>query len=225
MLQIDAEVLRLYDLPPRLERQILDLFAGWERQGVPFVSTAIILMIMSRAFPCMSTYPLRMQLPRRDTCAIRRNPKSLPRYCTLCARRCKPSRSSNRARIFAGHQHTQLLVRRGNGRTPKCCPASDNSDADTPLRISAISWGEIEYGHRCVSDTDTDIQTACKDFVNKRLPNVLPIHQSTSHYYGQIRARLFEKFAPKNGRRNLRPCQLADPLRRQVLAFRKMTCG
>jgi len=37
MLQIDAEVLRLYDLPPRLERQVLDLFAGWERQGVSFV--------------------------------------------------------------------------------------------------------------------------------------------------------------------------------------------
>jgi len=36
MLQIDAEVLRLYDLPPRLERQILDRFAEWERQGVPF---------------------------------------------------------------------------------------------------------------------------------------------------------------------------------------------
>ena len=36
MLQIDAEVLRLYDMPSRLERQILDLFAGWERQGVPF---------------------------------------------------------------------------------------------------------------------------------------------------------------------------------------------
>jgi hypothetical protein len=37
MLRVDAEVLGLYDLPPRLERQILDLFAGWERQGVPFV--------------------------------------------------------------------------------------------------------------------------------------------------------------------------------------------
>lgn len=37
MLQIDAEVLRLYDLPPRFERQLLDLFVGWERQGVPFI--------------------------------------------------------------------------------------------------------------------------------------------------------------------------------------------
>ena len=36
LLQIDAEVLHLYDFPPRLERQVLDFFAGWERQGVPF---------------------------------------------------------------------------------------------------------------------------------------------------------------------------------------------
>ncbi len=36
LLALDAEVLRLYDLPPRLERQVLDLFAGWPRLGVPF---------------------------------------------------------------------------------------------------------------------------------------------------------------------------------------------
>jgi len=36
LLQVDAEVLKLYDLPPRLERQLLDYFRGWERQGVPF---------------------------------------------------------------------------------------------------------------------------------------------------------------------------------------------
>ncbi len=36
MLRVDADVLRLYDLPPRLERQLLDLFAGWQREGVPF---------------------------------------------------------------------------------------------------------------------------------------------------------------------------------------------
>jgi hypothetical protein len=34
LLSIDAEVMRLYDLPPKLERQVLDLFAGEERQGV-----------------------------------------------------------------------------------------------------------------------------------------------------------------------------------------------
>ncbi len=33
---IDAEILRLYDLPPRLERQLLDFFAGHQRKGVDF---------------------------------------------------------------------------------------------------------------------------------------------------------------------------------------------
>ena len=34
--RIDAEVLRLYQLPAVLERQLLDYFAGWTRPGVPF---------------------------------------------------------------------------------------------------------------------------------------------------------------------------------------------
>jgi type I restriction-modification system DNA methylase subunit len=34
--RIDAEVLRLYKLPPHLERQVLNLFSGVERRGVPF---------------------------------------------------------------------------------------------------------------------------------------------------------------------------------------------
>ncbi|UCE58408.1 MAG: SAM-dependent DNA methyltransferase [Phycisphaerales bacterium] len=34
LLAMDAEVLRLYDLPPRLERELLDLFAGKVRKGV-----------------------------------------------------------------------------------------------------------------------------------------------------------------------------------------------
>lgn len=34
LLEMDAAVLRAYDLPPRLERQLLDLFTGIERKGV-----------------------------------------------------------------------------------------------------------------------------------------------------------------------------------------------
>ena len=37
--RIDAEVLRLYDLPATTERRILDLFTGVQRRGVPFVQT------------------------------------------------------------------------------------------------------------------------------------------------------------------------------------------
>ncbi|MFH1110716.1 MAG: N-6 DNA methylase [Planctomycetota bacterium] len=40
LLTMDAEVLRLYDLPPRLERQLLDLFEGHQRSGVPFTFTS-----------------------------------------------------------------------------------------------------------------------------------------------------------------------------------------
>lgn len=34
LLRMDAAVLRLYDLPPRLERQVLDIFSGKKRHGV-----------------------------------------------------------------------------------------------------------------------------------------------------------------------------------------------
>jgi len=37
--QIDAEVLRLYNLPASLERKVLDLFGGIRRRGVPFEQT------------------------------------------------------------------------------------------------------------------------------------------------------------------------------------------
>jgi hypothetical protein len=35
-LSIDAEVMRLYDLPPKMEKRILDLFQGVQRKGVDF---------------------------------------------------------------------------------------------------------------------------------------------------------------------------------------------
>lgn len=36
LLDVDCEVLRLYDLPVGLERNLLDSFANWDRVGVPF---------------------------------------------------------------------------------------------------------------------------------------------------------------------------------------------
>jgi tRNA(fMet)-specific endonuclease VapC len=94
-------------------------------------------------------------------------------------------------------------------------------DPSAPLRISAMSLGEIEYGHRCVSGADTDVQKAFKYFVNARFPGVLSIQRSTSTYYGQIRARLFKRFAPRNGKKNLRPCQLVDPVTATVLGIQE----
>lgn len=39
LLKMDAAVLRLYDLPPRAERDVLQLFEGQQRPGVPFPFT------------------------------------------------------------------------------------------------------------------------------------------------------------------------------------------
>src|SRR5208337_3686691 len=36
LLDVDCEVLRLYDLPVALERSLLDIFSTWDRVGVPF---------------------------------------------------------------------------------------------------------------------------------------------------------------------------------------------
>ncbi len=42
MAQVDAEVLRLYGLPRKLEKAILSLFNGWERVGVSFDQTRFL---------------------------------------------------------------------------------------------------------------------------------------------------------------------------------------
>jgi hypothetical protein len=59
--QIDSEVLKLYDLPAKLERLLLDLFSGVERPGVPFLQNDF--------FPRSFLEPLRLRdlLALRDT--------------------------------------------------------------------------------------------------------------------------------------------------------------
>jgi tRNA(fMet)-specific endonuclease VapC len=83
--------------------------------------------------------------------------------------------------------------------------------ADSPLTISVVTLGEIEYGHRAQSAQETPIQTEYKDFVQKQLPIVLEIRKTTTVHYGMLRARLFEKYL-RNGKKGLRPEQLRDPV-------------
>ena len=42
MANVDAEVLRLYDLPGELEQAVLSLFTGWKRVGVSFEQTRFL---------------------------------------------------------------------------------------------------------------------------------------------------------------------------------------
>lgn len=51
LLSIDAEVMRLYDLPPKMEKQILDLFQGVQRKGVDFPFTGYYAEGFESAIP------------------------------------------------------------------------------------------------------------------------------------------------------------------------------
>ncbi|MCP4548665.1 MAG: type II toxin-antitoxin system VapC family toxin [bacterium] len=83
---------------------------------------------------------------------------------------------------------------------------------DTPLRVSVISLGEIEYGHRVVAPKDTPRQIEFLEFIDDRIPKVLDVTKLTRIHYGQLRANLFERFSPRETRQKLRIGQLIDPL-------------
>ena len=83
---------------------------------------------------------------------------------------------------------------------------------NVPLWISVAAWGEIEFGLRTALPSKRDYVEEFKHFVSDIGP-AREISQHTVPCYGQLRALLFEKFAPKAKRRKkLRPEQLVDPV-------------
>lgn len=84
--------------------------------------------------------------------------------------------------------------------------------ADAPLRMSAISLGEVEYGRQAGPPINIAVEVAFRKFMDTRLPNPLTVTQGTAYYYGRIRARLFNKYFDKRRRKGLRPEQMIDPV-------------
>lgn len=83
---------------------------------------------------------------------------------------------------------------------------------NAPLFVSWITIGEIDYGHRVESQSLTSQQAEFVEFVDKELPQRLSLTRHTTAYYGDIRARLFNKYAPEKKRtKGMRPEQLLDP--------------
>ena len=84
---------------------------------------------------------------------------------------------------------------------------------ESPLAISAITLGEIEYGLAVAPEQYATLSGELHAFVDDRFPMVLNISKTTRTYYGTLRARLFERYAPRGKRRlGLRPEQLVDPV-------------
>ena len=74
LIALDAEVLRLYDLPPRLERQLLDLFQGVERKGVGCVFSGYYPPGFSSYLPLHFVISDRFQRAAADRTAERFKP-------------------------------------------------------------------------------------------------------------------------------------------------------
>jgi predicted nucleic acid-binding protein len=83
---------------------------------------------------------------------------------------------------------------------------------DTPLAVSVITLGEIEYGLK-VTDEAPAFEVELDVFIHEQLPMSLSVTATTRIDYGSIRARLFKKYAPGELRRKARwPEQLVDPV-------------
>jgi len=99
------------------------------------------------------------------------------------------------------------------------------ANTDAILLTSTVALGEIEYGIRVAPESkrkslDTLRAQIDNQFVHKRL--LLDVGRSTSLVYGDLRAKLFEKYAPRSKRtKGLRPEELASPLPSKVLGIQE----
>ena len=92
----------------------------------------------------------------------------------------------------------------------------------SPLVTSSVVVGEIRYGCS-VSWKDPQLsQEVLEDFIRSQMPYVLPVNHTTAAVYGELRARLFEKLAPRERRtRAMRPEELTDPVTSKVLGIQE----
>ena len=98
--------------------------------------------------------------------------------------------------------------------------------SDSVLGISIISWGEVAYGHKANllkanSLDETLIQTEYIQFIKSKRPKTFEIDIHTANKYGELRALLFEKYAPKKRKSGLRPEQLIDPITSRELGIQE----
>ena len=99
-----------------------------------------------------------------------------------------------------------------SGKYPIVQAAAEKRRGNHPLYVSAITLGEIEYGHALNLTGAGPRRDEFARFVSETLPQVLDVDRHTTEPYGRIRAVLFEKFAPKSRRSKAKRAEeLCDP--------------
>jgi len=103
---------------------------------------------------------------------------------------------------------------------PAVKAAADARAADSPLYVSAITLGEIEFGHALNPAGAGAKRDEFVAFVRRQLPQILQVSKHTAEPYGCIRAKLAERFPPEGGwTKKIRPEQLYDPVAAQKLGI------
>jgi len=85
----------------------------------------------------------------------------------------------------------------------------------SPFRVwmSSVTWGELEYGYQVQADKEHSLDTPFRQFIHETAPKEFFVNKHVACDYGRIRARLFEKYGPKEKKKKgLRPEQLIDPV-------------
>jgi predicted nucleic acid-binding protein len=86
-----------------------------------------------------------------------------------------------------------------------------NLPPDSPLATSVIVLGEIAFGCLFAPVDQRVALSELAGFIRTQLPRALEVGRSTGDMYGSLKARLFEKYARKDGRTKIRLKQLVDP--------------
>ncbi|MCY2952980.1 MAG: PIN domain-containing protein [Planctomycetota bacterium] len=92
--------------------------------------------------------------------------------------------------------------------------------ADSPLYVSAITLGEIEYGHALNPDGAGAKRDEFLRLLRKELPQTLEVSHDTAEPYGRVRAHLAQKFPPAGGwSKKKRAEQMYDPVAARELGI------
>ncbi|HEX5444808.1 MAG TPA: type II toxin-antitoxin system VapC family toxin [Pirellulales bacterium] len=75
---------------------------------------------------------------------------------------------------------------------------------NTLLFVSAITLGEISFGHHLTHSTDYQRREDFDRFVHNQFPpaQIVNVTRHTRNIYGDLKARLFSQFPPQSPRQN-----------------------
>lgn len=105
-------------------------------------------------------------------------------------------------------QHSNVLK-----RVSELKKRSEKQKAPFRVWISSVTWGEPEYGYQVQANKERSLEAPFRQFIRGIAPKEFVIAKHVTRDYGRIRAKLFEKYGPKDKKKkSVRPEQLIDPV-------------